>query len=1032
MVLTLRASKDISIAELSVGLLSYYARKQIVLEDPLLWLAGKEVSHEEKLFNFPKNSLFLISEGVRGLKTEHRSHRGFLWECFACHQGWNFPGKVTKVCTATARNHQIYFSAQLKKSTGAVLDRSNNPWGLPPGHNKAANIKTSQQVGSSVDSGPLLQSQEPEPQPGPSKAKSDKIVELQSMPANPRMKRVERVMRSLILADKAVRKSTAPPIAPQLGRNAKSKASKKLKLVSQPGSSSEDDISGTDSGSDPEFKVGPELPDTSDSDDGLHAESSEDNEVAQDENDNRASRKGPVIPLTDDESEDEENVRRARRAIKDHLEEVIEKILAGPAVPRENVFVTDEEDEEWVKKYLHAPIMKNSAIVQKYGSRAPEQVMRMIMAGERPGPKSTIPRGLFTQTSVLYVSALKELLGLYQQQLIDAGMQDRLIDGKLKFRQFFLFKQEKFVEIPQDIEGLLDMMVGANKKAHALSGFKYMIKGLLKFASKPEGHKLFMTRLPHQEELNEMTFRDIADRERQSFMSALRDYQTNMESDKLFGHFSGERKLQAEERKEFKETFEGMKLPDPVDTVNKYLADKETKELFEEMEQLAVNKVILSKKRMSQLSRFYLKRLLVKMGVRIECFGDTFTRGLFFVSLKQPPASYPYVAVNGQDGLNQQDRNVAENIVTYADSGTRYYTRKNPHVADPNDPNDPRTQDDWDLTQGVVVKIALHKTGAKYPMYLWFSQVEIIRLRMYEEISANFLIANGLRLDDNGVPDNSCPMFITGDGTALVHTHMHPLDFSDFALIANVPSITSKNFRTMFSNLLLGQKNFVLRECEEWVMAHGPNTAKKFYCEETNKKMMACYGNDWYQQQLTKSVSDTGAGGEGSSSRATVMSRGQAEREVAGYVAESEEQLKKMLAVEDKRDAATPLSLERVMNNRTRNAFVQLIVDNGPQMMDLMMSRRAVKNKKCYKAALRMLCMTDPDDPNVQLLKETLLEFAELMKEEDITTPRNLMWSYAVKMVNQLHLLKFVSTLDNTRLKVIIIIIIIIIMVYYF
>ena len=78
-------------------------------------------------------------------------------------------------------------------------------------------------------------------------------------------------------------------------------------------------------------------------------------------------------------------------------------------------------------------------------------------------------------------------------------------------------------------------------------------------------------------------------------------------------------------------------VPDEVSpAVTKYLADKETKELFEDMEQLAVNKTILSKKRMSLLSRFYLKRLLVKMGVRIECFGDTFTRGLFFVALRQP------------------------------------------------------------------------------------------------------------------------------------------------------------------------------------------------------------------------------------------------------------------------------------------------------------------------------------------------------------------------------------------------------------
>ena len=75
--------------------------------------------------------------------------------------------------------------------------------------------------------------------------------------------------------------------------------------------------------------------------------------------------------------------------------------------------------------------------------------------------------------------------------------------------------------------------------------------------------------------------------------------------------------------------------------MNKYLADKETKELFEDLEQLAVNKVILSKKRMSLLSRFYLKRLLVKMGVRIECFGDTFTRVLFFCLVEAASGKLP-------------------------------------------------------------------------------------------------------------------------------------------------------------------------------------------------------------------------------------------------------------------------------------------------------------------------------------------------------------------------------------------------------
>ena len=126
-----------------------------MLEDPLLWLAGKEVCHEQHLFDFPPRSLFLISEGVRGLKTDLRSHRGFLWECSKCHGGWNFSNKMAKTCP-DGRVHAVYFSGQLKKSTGSCLDRPNKLWGLPVGHNKgdkAANNKSSQSVGSSAEFG---------------------------------------------------------------------------------------------------------------------------------------------------------------------------------------------------------------------------------------------------------------------------------------------------------------------------------------------------------------------------------------------------------------------------------------------------------------------------------------------------------------------------------------------------------------------------------------------------------------------------------------------------------------------------------------------------------------------------------------------------------------------------------------------------------------------------------------------------------------------------------------------------------------
>ena len=112
--------------------------------------------------------------------------------------------------------------------------------------------------------------------------------------------------------------------------------------------------------------------------------------------------------------------------------------------------------------------------------------------------------------------------------------------------------------------------------------------------------------------------------------------------------------------------------------------------------------------------------LISKMGIRQQCLGDGFTRAIYWEADTSPPASNPYVPVTG---LDCSQKSVRDNCYT-TEEGDKFYVRENPYLLDPNDPKDPRTSESWQLQQGMAVKILFHKTGAKYPMWVWFSQTE--------------------------------------------------------------------------------------------------------------------------------------------------------------------------------------------------------------------------------------------------------------------------------------------------------------------
>ena len=152
---------------------------------------------------------------------------------------------------------------------------------------------------------------------------------------------------------------------------------------------------------------------------------------------------------------------------------------------------------------------------------------------------------------------------------------------------------------------------------------------------------------------------------------------------------------------------------------------------------------------------------------------------------------------------------------------------RNAHQADPGDPLDPRQREDWEFQKGIAVGIEYNKVVG-YTIWLWFNQVDIGYLRMYEKITANFCLANKFNLLPNGKLDPDSPFFIDRKGNATVHDNMKPLDMNDFAAVAGIPSATTYIFRKMFAQILMDQEDHNIRETEEWAM-NGLLNYKKVY-----------------------------------------------------------------------------------------------------------------------------------------------------------------------------------------------------------
>jgi hypothetical protein len=587
-VVTVRAEQDCVFDYIFQQVLSLYRRQHnLLLSNPILSCEGIPVPLEQSLFSKLEKTVFLIHEGT--IPDELRSHQGKVWQCKSCDGAWTSSWKKSAKC-----EHVFwFFPGQLEKSTGHTADRPNQikPWGCPTGHNGPAHLLQQVVPAAAHHPGPSTAPQPVNaarsrtatllrtPVAGTSRDPQTIPTSLPRAPRSPSPNRSQLAARRLeMITDEFPTLSTSTPTsrtslpAPsKSSRAAKTKANKKLGLTDEAlfsGDSCDEDISADDSDGDREF-IGDEFGSESE------PESTSDEPEPEDEQEHAV--KKTDVPNTDDEQEDDDHDRLTRRAAKESLLQEIHENLNKESTIRSNVYHMDKEDEVLLEEQIVAPLLRKSQLWQRYGHKAAAEIISLVKSGKIPSSKDKVQTALFSSTASLYLRGLRQLLGLYQHELISAGMENQLIDGQLKVRQFFSIKQPFFLELPQNIEKMLEQMPTGNAKNRAFSGFMQLVDSLYRYCNIPQGQKLFHTRTEEQLDMTEEEMKRVAKRERQELKTELKQLKDDMSLEKPFGHHTGQKKTDMEDRRKFADVYENYRLPNPEVVLPRFLACEDTR-----------------------------------------------------------------------------------------------------------------------------------------------------------------------------------------------------------------------------------------------------------------------------------------------------------------------------------------------------------------------------------------------------------------------------------------------------------------------
>lgn len=203
------------------------------------------------------------------------------------------------------------------------------------------------------------------------------------------------------------------------------------------------------------------------------------------------------VPESDDDPDDEEDVRDMRRRNKaqfwPELEEKIRMYNDAICQP-EHWNCQCDRCLDMIAKFIVKPTIMNSTKWNRFRHEAPQEVWDMVMRGELPKGKTKSAWRNIAATPAMYLDGIKKMMGQLQKKLQQSEeMMARLDGGKLHMWQLLEFHKEKHIEFPENVDELLDGIVSHNMQKFAFSGYKQLLESTIQWLGKPDGGVPFFT-----------------------------------------------------------------------------------------------------------------------------------------------------------------------------------------------------------------------------------------------------------------------------------------------------------------------------------------------------------------------------------------------------------------------------------------------------------------------------------------------------------------------------------------------------------
>ena len=631
-----------------------------------------------------------------------------------------------------------------------------------------------------------------------------------------------------------------------------------------------------------------------------------------------------------------------------------------------DIFVPDEDDEYWEKELLLKDAQVKSKKYLGKKMRIPAKQRKQMENGDILDGQDRIYQSSSPKERR---NSMRRLMGVIQKErnILFPGL---LPNGRIKYSYWIDFREPHYIA-PMNVMHLIDEFKSASVKCKLYGTYRKFLIQISKYAesqtclaelSKPRSNEeLGWTPKKRMEEAQRIQFK---------IMDDITRVLNSMAADKPYAAWEAEKGENSAIRKEGKEEFENVTIPNPNHIVPTYLDSDYSVELEKEMIAVASDsKIPLSYEKLKEFMDHLALRLALKAGNRTE-FYASLRMGHLASALDKGLIDIPWI----------DDINPELNV-----------------------------QNCKKFLQGYCLIGNFHKTLNKQNVWLWTTQPDMVLLRCIEELVTRYLTS----IDIEVTADT--PLFVSRYGGNMINSTYNNLSFAKICEVTGYTGLTLYVFRKMFVDWQWSQCNAVLKECATYGTAHSQFVANKFYVSDKTKQLMSGMSHTAFWSAVgvlnEKEILELTSSNE-QTERLDNMVKELRDKKLEEYL-----HLKSNTDIYDK-----PIE-SRLITEKAKGAFFEMIVmvklndvpvAHSVDVADIFLSEDGGKaNSKCCSLILRMLDLVPSNWECVDSLTENLVLSTPYMFRQN--NLQNLDSKTAIRKIELIWAGKFGKILNKMR-----------------